>query len=236
MYSNFLKNALSLVLLPFLFATIWALPTIFFSALKSKNFFYLISGVLLQIIIHFKWRSRTEFLYVLSHELSHALSGILQGIKVKKIQIKKKSGYVVFKGKTNLITELAPYFFPFYAVLLAGVYFLISLFYKIQDYKNLFFFLEGFFISFHILNTIEIMAGPLQSDFKKAGGKFFSYIFVILLNIFVVLIIFKLLFPNLVEISLFIKESLNNFKSIISKLVFLFKLVFNTAKIYFNQQ
>lgn len=229
------KSIFSIISIPIILAILWVLPAVFISIFfHSKYCLYFLAGLIAQSIIHFKWRSKTDFLYTLSHEMSHAIGGILQGIKIKKISIRKRSGYVAFKGNTNFITELMPYFLPFYAILIAVIYFSLGVFYgNIIKYLPIFLFLAGFSISFHILNTIDILSGPLQSDCKKAGGKIFSYTTIILFNMIAILFILKLLFPDSINFSLLLRNVSENLKNIIHHIVFLFKFAFNTAKIYF---
>ncbi len=57
--------------------------------------------------------------YVAGHELTHALWALLFGKRVKAIKVRKSGGHVVLSGTNSLIT-LAPYFFPFYAVIWLG--------------------------------------------------------------------------------------------------------------------
>jgi len=227
------KNTFAILSIPLIIAIFLSSADIYTSLIKNiKITFPFISGFIFYITIHIKWHSKVEYLYTFSHEISHAISGLLQGIKVKKIKVKKNSGYVVFKGKPNFITELSPYFIPFYALFIAFLYFSISIFIKIEDYKILFIFFEGFFLSFHIINTIEIMSGIIQSDFKKAGGILFSYTFIVLINILSIILILKILFPKIINFSFFIKKSIIYFKKILIIIFSLFKLFYNTAKIY----
>src|SRR5437016_6156471 len=54
--------------------------------------------------------------YVLGHELTHALWALLMGARVSGLKVGKAGGQVQ-TSKTNWAITLAPYFFPFYAVL-----------------------------------------------------------------------------------------------------------------------
>ena len=61
------------------------------------------------------------WIYVLGHELTHALWTWLFGGKVKKMKVSSSGGHVVI-SKTNFFIALAPYFFPLYAVIVVAVF------------------------------------------------------------------------------------------------------------------
>ena len=130
---------------------------------------------------------RPTKLYIISHELSHAFFGILFGSKIKSIRIFKNSGFVKL-NKTNFIITLAPYFFPFLSIILIIVYYLLSLFFPVTNYYNIFMILVSLTYSFHIFFTIHIMRTN-QSDISQ-NGNLFSY--VIIYNLNLVILIFGL--------------------------------------------
>ena len=130
---------------------------------------------------------RPTKLYIISHELSHAFFGILFGSKIKSIRIFKNSGFVKL-SKTNFIITLAPYFFPFLSIILIIVYYLLSLFFPVTNYYNIFMILVSLTYSFHIFFTIHIMRTN-QSDISQ-NGNLFSY--VIIYNLNLVILIFGL--------------------------------------------
>ena len=80
----------------------------------------LLAGAACWIVI-FLLLPKPMWLYVLGHELTHALWTWLFGGEVKKIKITSSGGHVVI-SKTNFLIALAPYFFPLYAVLVVGVF------------------------------------------------------------------------------------------------------------------
>ena len=155
-------------------------------------------GVAAHLAFH-KPLSRTGRAYVAAHECSHALAALLSGAKIKKISVKKRSGYVV-TDSTNTFIVLAPYFVPFYAITAGALYFLAGFFTDIKPARPYFLAVSGFFLSFHILTTAEILAGPMQSDIKKAGGRFFSYTALLLLNSLFAAAMLKLMFPELLSL------------------------------------
>src|SRR5436190_23144549 len=76
--------------------------------------------------------------YVLGHELTHALWALMMGARVSGLKVRKTGGQVK-TSKTNWLITLAPYFFPFYAVLFVGLFFLARAIWNLDQYLVLFF-------------------------------------------------------------------------------------------------
>ena len=131
--------------------------------------------------------------YVIGHELTHAMAGILSGARLKKFKVASSGGSVVLT-KTNIFITLAPYFIPIYTVLLIIVYWAGGKFWAFDNYHSLFLFLAGFSLSFHFGLTYFALAQG-QSDLKQFGV-FFSGVIIVLVNCFVIVLLFKALFPN----------------------------------------
>ena len=131
--------------------------------------------------------------YVFGHELTHAMAGILSGARLKKFKVASSGGSVVLT-KTNIFITLAPYFIPIYTVLLIIVYWAGGKFWAFDNYHSLFLFLAGFSLSFHFGLTYFALAQG-QSDLKQFGV-FFSGVIIVLVNCFVIVLLFKALFPN----------------------------------------
>lgn len=175
-------------------------------------------GFIFYIPFHF-YKSHSSYLYVFAHELTHAIVAILNGIRVKKISVNKNNGYVTL-SRDNLVISLAPYFIPFYALILSWIYLIAGGFIDLSKYRIIFVSLIGFFSSFHIVNAIEItFFGPLQSDLKKAGGRIFSFSIIILLNCLALILIFKALYPDLVPLKETFQGILLNSKKIIEFII-----------------
>ncbi len=118
--------------------------------------------------------------YVLAHELTHALWGALMGAKVSRLRVNRDAGSVTL-SKTNVLIVLAPYFFPFYAVLIVLAYGIAGLFFAVERWQNVWLALVGFTWGFHLTFT----AGALvqrQSDIRMYG-RLFSYALILLLNL-----------------------------------------------------
>ena len=119
--------------------------------------------------------------YVLAHELTHALWGVLMGARVSRIRVKADHGSVVL-SKTNYFITLAPYFFPLYTVLAILIYAVLHIFCDLRPYKLFWLGLVGFTWAFHVTFTLNALL-QRQTDIQQEG-RVFSYSFIYLANIF----------------------------------------------------
>ena len=133
-------------------------------------------------------------LYTIGHELVHGLACLLCGGRITSFQISGKGGAVGLT-KTNMFVELAPYFLPFYTLLLLLSYFLNERFLHLGDWNRPFFFLFGFSLCFHLAHTVESLK-MRQSDLARAGF-FLSLILIYLANIIIVGLLLASIFDAL---------------------------------------
>ncbi len=168
---------------------------------------------------------------MLAHELSHAAAALLSGVRVRKIAVKKTGGYVALDA-TNTFISLAPYFIPFYAVAAGLLYSLAAFFWNMAPYRPYFTAVAGFFLAFHFINTIGILAGPVQSDLKKAGGLFFSLSLLTLLNALCLVLILKLIFPGLISLRAYAAGAASDTATLLRWAYAAVLYLFNTAKMY----
>lgn len=124
-------------------------------------------------------------MYVLGHELTHALWGLLFGARPSDVRVSASGGSVRLT-KSNLLITLAPYFFPFYTFLVIVVALITYAFLRPLPYLPLWMFLIGFTWSFHVLFTLETL-GQRQPD-VRLYGRIFSWTFIFLVNILIVLV------------------------------------------------
>lgn len=122
--------------------------------------------------------------YVLGHELTHALWGILFGARPSKVRVGATGGSVNL-SKSNFIITLAPYFFPFYAFVVIVAAGLTALVVRPLPFLPLWLFLIGLTWAFHVLFTLETLA-QRQPD-VTLYGRLFSWTFVFLANVLFVL-------------------------------------------------
>jgi hypothetical protein len=79
----------------------------------------LLAGVACWVVV-FLLLPKPMWIYVLGHESTHAVWTWIFGGKVKQFKAASSGGHVV-TTKNNFVITLAPYFFPFYAVLVVLV-------------------------------------------------------------------------------------------------------------------
>ncbi len=198
-----------------------------------KNSFFFLFGFIFYIIIHLQKNKPKilNYIYIFAHELTHALVGILTGNRVRKIKINSKYGYVSFENKVNKITAIAPYIIPFYNFVIAILY---LFFYKTNTSLHVFLLFNGFFLSFHILNTIDSITIN-QRDFKESGGRFIATILIILLNIFLTAVIIQLLISEEKKnIEVFIKNCITYYILILDKVFYFLKVILIKLFFYFK--
>ena len=123
--------------------------------------------------------------YVLGHELTHALWGLLFLARPSDLTVSAAGGSVRL-SKTNLLITLAPYFFPFYTFVVIVCALVTSAFFRPLPCLPLWLFMIGFTWAFHVLFTLETL-GQRQPD-VKAYGRVFSWTFIFLVNVAIVLV------------------------------------------------
>jgi len=135
---------------------------------------------------------RLQFLYVFGHESVHALLSMLCGGRVKSFRVSEQSGRVA-TTKNNFLITLAPYFFPFYTLLLGlgfstARYFAASL----DRITPVLLFLLGMSIAFHLFMTITALATK-QPDIIQQG-RLFSLTLTYAINIILIALLVSLVF------------------------------------------
>ena len=109
--------------------------------------------------------------YVLGHELTHAIWALMMGARVGGLKVKKTGGQVR-TSKVNWLIALAPYFFPFYAMLFIGLFFLAYAIWNLSAYLWVLFFLVGLGWSFHVTFTLMMLLTVKQPDIESQGVLF----------------------------------------------------------------
>lgn len=192
---KFFKFVLALVLLPITGIVVWEDGRILLGVLEHVSAaISFVLGALVYAAIHYKYYNFSR-MYVFMHEMTHAVAAVLCGIRIKEVRVGKESGYVKMQ-RTNTFVVLAPYFVPGYVVLIAMLYAGLSLFMDLTPYRQVVLFGVGFFMAFHFIQTFHTLWEADQPDLKLAGGKFFSFITIILANMLVLAVVLKILFPQ----------------------------------------
>jgi len=133
-------------------------------------------------IVIFLLLPKPMWIYVLGHELTHALWTWLFGGKVKKMKVTSSGGHVVI-NKTNFLIALAPYFFPLYVVFVIVVFALGRFFW---GWPLVWFHLcVGAAYAFHVTLTFHTLK-TRQSDITSQGY-LFSAVVIFLGNVCVLL-------------------------------------------------
>ena len=126
------------------------------------------------------------WIYVLGHELTHAVWAWLFGAEVRKLKVTSSGGHVVIT-KTNFLIALAPYFFPLYAVIVVAVFSIGHLIWNWREFLALFDLFLGAAYAFHITLTGHILKTE-QSDITDQRCYLFSAVVIFLGNISVLLL------------------------------------------------
>jgi hypothetical protein len=113
---------------------------------------------------------RPMWLYVVGHELTHALWSLLFGGRVKSMKVGARGGHVVVT-RSNTLVVLAPYFFPLYAMIWVVVYQLF--FVVLGGVTSMFWFHLGLAVAyaFHVTLTVSVLR-VRQPDIEGEGWIF----------------------------------------------------------------
>jgi len=130
--------------------------------------------------------------YVLGHELTHALWGLVFGARPSDVRVSESGGSVRLT-KSNVLITLAPYFFPFYTFVVIVAALVTYAFLRPLPCLPLWMFLIGFTWAFHVLFTLETLT-QRQPD-VKLYGRVFSWTFIFLVNIALVLVWLAVMTP-----------------------------------------
>ena len=197
--NRFVKFIIALVLFPITCLVVWENLHLLLKVLEHFSAAVsFVAGVAVYAAIHYKVYNFSR-MYVFIHEGTHALAAFLCGIRVKDISVKQESGFVKM-NRTNTFVVLAPYFVPGYVILTAFLYILLDFFMDLTPYRPVVLFLVGFFMAFHFIQTFHTLWEADQPDLTMAGGKFFSFVIIVLANMLVLAVVLKILFPQEVNL------------------------------------
>lgn len=209
--SKITKFLIGILLAPTALFSVFAFFQGLYSIVKSYNItLYFVIGLLIYILVH-KFVYNFSRPYVFAHELTHAISAMCCGYEAQNLKVGQDSGQVKVSG-TNIFIFLAPYCLPLYAVLVLLIFFFWQLLNPETafKYKDIFLFLFGFFIMFHLLHTFKTLQETEQSDILQAGGTVFSFSVIILSNILIIFGLLELCFPGVLPIFTLFKQVLSN--------------------------
>lgn len=181
----------AVVLLPLCWVTTWTLLSRFSDTAlqedfwQAAGFWYFAAGVL--VMAGWFWsglmKSFFLYLYVLGHELTHAVCVWLFWGKVTDFHVSAGGGYIT-TNKTNLIIALSPYFVPFWAVISALAYLVLRVFANPGAGWDLAFYaLMGVTWTFHMVWTLWMI--PRDQPDLRENGRFLSLVVIYLANLLV---------------------------------------------------
>lgn len=185
---KFIKMLIGLCLIPLCWAVSTAVYQLYQDSIgtaaigSNLEAWALPIGFLLWVVIYFLL-PRPIRTYVIGHELTHALWALMMGGRIGKMKVSKSGGHVEL-SKTNFLITLAPYFFPFYTVIVIGVYYLIGLVADVEPYRIWGLAAVGLTWAFHVTFTISMLTEH-QPDIQE-HGRLFSYTVIYIANILVI--------------------------------------------------
>ncbi len=160
--------SLAFLLLPLVWATIRQI-FLMGSFLEQEGFhswwLYLVGGVVYLAVE--RMIKKPMWLYVVGHELTHAISSLMSGAQVHSFKATSKGGEVRL-SKSNVFIALSPYIVPIYAILIIAIYALTNVFYPRPEITWAFRFLLGSALAFHLSLTFSAFHKH-QSDLKVVG-------------------------------------------------------------------
>lgn len=178
-----MKTIFGLIFIPPCIAITWTVIDMALAMLKGNILlspvFFAGIGVVLWLLIFSIMPTGTRA-YIFAHEFTHALWAILMRERVSRFKIGKNSG-AVNVSHPNFIIVLSPYFFPVYASLVIGLYYIVSIFIDMEPYKKIWLVLTGITWTFHLTFTFLALT-KRQSDIQKYG-RIFAYSVIYFFNI-----------------------------------------------------
>ena len=186
--------AFAFLLIPFCFITVITLvresgeDRIFETIWYSTELLCFIAGMIsmLSWFVAGVATDKLLYLYVLGHEMTHAMFVYVCGGRISAIHFSTEGGYVM-TNKSNILIALSPYFVPFWSAVLISLHSFISLWATIPAGGLILTGLLGFTWTFHIVWTIWMI--PKDQPDLKENGTFLS----LMLTIFANLILFSLI-------------------------------------------
>ena len=182
---NWLRLLLAFALWPGVWATGLCFANLLRSAASTPSFPWWAAGSFgagwIASGLAYLFLPRPKGIYVLGHELSHALAVWLSGGKVHSLQVAEKGGRVI-SNRTSAWITLAPYILPLYPIL-AGVLWLACLqaWPRFQEYQLVFLGLWGGVWGYHYAFTVDLLR-TRQPDFL-VYGRIFSLTIIALANL-----------------------------------------------------
>ncbi|MGA3170707.1 MAG: hypothetical protein ABSE62_06805 [Chthoniobacteraceae bacterium] len=193
---------LNTVIALFLLAPAWISTQTFFTCFRhatfehrlwaTEEFWFFGLGVVLWVIAFFGL-PRPIVLYVFGHELTHALWVWVMGGRVSRFHVSRSGGHIV-SDKHNFWIALTPYFFPFYSILVIGLYGMGTLFWNMEPYHRWLYAAIGVTWAFHVSFSLWMI--PKGQTDLSYYGTFFSLVVIYLMNLAVLTLLLIIASPH----------------------------------------
>ena len=186
-----LRWSLAAILLPLCWVTTWTFLCRFSQAAlhqefwRTSEFWYFATGML--VMVGWFWsgllKSFFLYVYVLGHELTHAVFVVLFRGRVTDFHVSTEGGYIM-TNKSNLLIALSPYFVPFWSVICSGIYAIVrSLGGLSQEWDRVLYAVVGVTWTFHMVWTLWMI--PRDQPDLRENGTFLSLVIIYFANLLV---------------------------------------------------
>lgn len=173
------KLVLIIFFIPFIYAYSKAFILLFdeFNFESNNLFFFCIGFIIFSLIWIPLWK-KFRFFAIFEHEFTHMILALCFFHRPKAFHVDEHEGGWVKLAGVNFIVTLGPYFFLTFCFLVLPLYLVTK-----PEFYTYFFLLLGVLTSYHTLSTIR------ETNFNKQpdiifNGKIFSFVVIILGNIF----------------------------------------------------
>lgn len=192
--TRLLRWVAGLVLFAVCGVTMWTVITQFSDATvnrgywQTSEFWDFVIGVMLMVGWFVTGLGRKHFLYmyVLGHELTHALFVVICRGRVTGFHANSEGGYIT-TDKSNLFIALSPYFVPLWTLVGLAVFWGLRVSKHLPPHgEEALFLFVGFTWTFHLLWTLWMIVRD-QPDLQEQGN-FFSLAFIYLANLLVLIV------------------------------------------------
>jgi hypothetical protein len=182
---KFLKLIIGILLLPLCWAGSRAIYLLLITSSSSHSVAWALPAGFLVSVVGFFLLPQAFRTYVLGHEMTHAITGLLMGAKVSRMKVGRDGGHVEL-SKSNFVIALAPYFFPFYTGLVIAFWYGLGLIWNMDSLEAVWLGLVGLTWGFHVTYTVYMLSQH-QPDVQE-NGRLFSYTVIYLANLLVVML------------------------------------------------
>lgn len=186
----FWRVLLGLALLPWCVGATWALLGVIRAAGSAATFWVALFGGAASWLVIFLLLPKPLWIYVVGHELTHALWAWMFGGRVKSLRASARGGQVVVT-RSNTLIILAPYFFPLYAVMWTLAWAVGRWLFQGEGALPWFHYGLGLTYAFHVTLTAYILR--IRQPDIAAEGWFLSAVVIWLGNVLVLLVTLPLL-------------------------------------------